>query len=519
MLRSVKGAGLALAVLVASGGACGGASSKPTAEDPTAAQPAGSGVALRFMEPAPSASQAGSDVRRWREIDDGARIARFRSFIDNEPAGFALALYGLAWKMSPPKGVAEPTLFIALEPGGNYSRVGFELITEEGSSSLPELPYLILDDKPRVFRTTLLHETGHAIHALLAKAGRKPAAKTTAEAEDHSVAPIPHSTAAVTDRRTAFNEGFSIHLETVNAHCGADAETRAYYQRRRRSFGPAPGLAAEYYAAVRDMMSYAQNFARYQHVRDGLYVFEAAPASTDYLRLQLDPARDRRSLRSGPAMMATEGVIASVLFHFVTAEDCASLDALLPRYRQLFAALRTAEGRAGPLDSTPLVEVIAALRAADPIEGSRAIFAFLDVTHGATMDSNAGLLWERLFDAAVSIDQEALKEVSFEIESRRRTWEREALENVGALARALGPVVVLTAPGREVGIALFGPLQPLSFDINAVGPGVLGLVPGITGEQVGAIVDERRKRAFASAADFFERVAGLGLAEGSLVAR
>jgi hypothetical protein len=473
-------------------------------------------VVLRFMEPESPASSPQAELRRWREVE-GARAERLRQLAANEPAQFALALYREAWRMARPEGVAEPTLFIGVEPGGNFARVGFELVTgageEEEVRAFPDLPYLILEAKPRRFRTTLLHETGHAMHALLVMGANK------ADGEAGGVAPIPHSTAAVTDRRTAWSEGFAIHLETVNAHCGSDEQTRAFYQRRGRRYGPVQEFAAEYYAPVRDLMSYAQNFARYQHVRDGLYAFEAAPAGGDYLRLQLDPARDLRALRSAGAMMANEGVVASVLFHLITAGGCPSLDALVASYRPLFAAIRAAEKRKGPLDDAPLIEVIAALRAANGPAGEGAIYAFLDVTRGATMDAEADLLWAQLFDAALGIEREALKKVSFEIESRRRKWEADALKDASALARRLGPVVVLRAPGHEVGIALFGELAPLSFDINAVGPGVLGLVPGLSAEQVRAILEERRKRPFANAAEFAERTATLGLPEGALVAR
>ncbi len=503
-----------LLALFACAGCSHGAAGSAAPAQPDRSRGGAADVRVRFVTPEPAGPSHEGEARKWRELGDDDEAQRLRSYLDNEAARFALSLYGLAWKINPPTGLDEPTLFIGIEPGGNFSRVGLTVVTGEEELAFPRLPYLILAAKRESFETTLLHETGHAVHALLAARGKQSLDRA---GEDHTIAPIPHSTAAVTDRRTAFNEGFAIHLEAVNAHCGTAEGTRAYYQRRRRSYGPVPDLDAEYYSPIRDIMSYAQNFARYQHVRDGLYAFEAAPASSDYLRLQLDPARDLRALRSGSAMMANEGVVASVLFHLITADDCESLDALLPRYRPVLIALRSAEKNTGPLDAVPLIELVAALRATDPEGGKRAILAFLDITKGATMDADAGLVWAKLFDAALHLDRDGLKEVSFEIEGLRRSWEKDALTDVGALARALGPVVVLTAPTEKVGIALFGELQPLAFDINAVGPAVLALVPGIDAERANAIIVERRKRPFANAADFFDRVASLGLPEGVLV--
>ena len=282
-------------------------------------------------------------------------------------------------------------------------------------------------------------------------------------------------------------------MEAVNAHCGNTTETRTYYQRREARYGNTPGASAEYYAAARDLASYAQSFARYWMVRDGLFAFEPATSTTDdYLRVQLDPARDLRTLRSPNALMASEGFVASVFFHMM-ASDCDGLDGLANRYRALFEALRSAEREKGDLDHVPLIDVIGTLAGVDAAMAKRAMRAFLDLSRGVTVDIDAQALWSRFFDAALHVEIAERKRVMSEIEARRRQWERQTEADPRFLARRIGPIVVLESPSVRVGIALFGSLYPLAFDINAAGAAMLRLVPGLTGEQISKILAMRDK--------------------------
>lgn len=466
-------------------------------------------VVLRFMEPD---SQTAGDtskprLRRWVEISDAKRITALERMAANEPACLALGLYEQAWRIAPPPAPREPTLFIALEPGGNHARQGFELVTGTGQTqAFATLPYLILDEDARTFRVTLLHETGHALHGLL-RAG----ADEGEGDEDTAVAPIPHSTAAITDRRTALNEGFAIHLETVNAHCGRDVETTAFYGRRKLGYGPQPGLGAEFYGPVRDLLSYAQTFARYQMVRDGLYAFEVAPATQDYLRVQLDPARDLRTLRDPGSLMASEGFVASFFFHLVAGDECPRGHALASRYQPIFAAMRAAETTPGDLDHVPLVDIIAALLARDRALGQHAIEVFLDLSHGVTMDADAPEIWAKLFDVALHVDIPGLRSLMADIDERRASWREQALADVSTLARRVGPVVVVEVPGVTVELAIMGQKALLWLDINAAGAPLLRLVPGITEDQIRALLAERARAPFQSVADLWQRMAGHGL--------
>ena len=467
---------IACAVLVA----CGGA-------PPPAAPEAPPAVEVRFLE------REGKDAP-WTPIGDAARVAELRAMLDNEPAGFALALYRLAWELAPPADLpGPPVLHIGIEPGGNHAETGLVLVEDGRRRELPGVPYLRLEADRDVFRGTLLHETGHAIHALLA-------AGAVGDGHAGAIAPIPHSTAAITDRRTAFNEGFAIHLETVLGHCGGDDTARAFYDHAALRHGPTGDRSAEYYFPIKDVMTYAQTFSRYQAVRDGMYAFETA-ARGDYLRVQLDPARDLRTLREPGALVASEGFVASVVFQVIAKDGCAGdLAALVPRYRPLFLALRDAEASPG---AAPLVDLVIAL-------GGDALAVFLDLSRGVTVDAEAAEVWARLYDASLALDLEARAAILEDLEARRIRWQGEVAADPAVLARRLGPVVAVQTE-RKVGVVLFGDPLPMSFDLNAAGPPLLALVPGWTGDHAAAVVAERAARPFADLDDARARLAPLGV--------
>ncbi len=468
-------------------GAAPRAAATPPLTAPAAAT--SSPVEVRFLARADRASP-------WRPIDDPARLAALRAAIDNEPARFALALYAVAWELAPPPAPAPgaPILFIGVEEGGNHAEVGLTMIEGDAPLALPQLPYLRLGDDRDTLRGTLLHETGHAIHALLARA--------RADAEplaDGAIAPIPHSIAAVTDRRTALAEGLAISLEAIAAHCGRDPDVRRFYDHASPRHGPTGDKAGEYFFAARDLMTYAQTFARYQAVRDGAFGFEPALRG-DYLRVQLDPARDLRTLRDPGSLVASEGFVASVLFQLIAADGCGDdLAALAPRYRALWQALATAETSAGPLDAAPLLDVVAA-------QGAPAIAAFLDLSHGATVDADAAAQWAALYDAALTVDVATRKRLMAESEPRRARWLAEAIADPAVLARRLGPVVRVEVAAVRVRLVAFGDAQPLRFDVNAGGAAMLELVPGWDRAAVATILAERRRASFASYADLIARL-------------
>jgi len=213
-----------------------------------------------FMEPDDAA--AAEPLTTYRRVEDAYPLERYGVWLDNESGRLAFGLYERAWRATQAGGQAglpPPPFHIALVPGGNHAAVGFRL---KGGSALqenPSLGYVKLGPEPGRFRTTFPPETGHVVLATLA--GGK-------EIAGEQIASIPHTTAALTDRATAFSEGFAIHLETLAAHLSADPETRGRYRHERFDFGNMKLTDSQYFRHAADLLTFSQTLARYEEVRE-----------------------------------------------------------------------------------------------------------------------------------------------------------------------------------------------------------------------------------------------------------
>lgn len=194
-------------------------------------------------------AEIGAKNPLYRKASDPAR---YTEWLRNESAERAFRLYRDACEIARPGG-GVPEYYVALVKGGNHAAVGFRVQNGVVAEEHARQPYILLDPEPWRFQTTLLHETGHMATLMLA-GGR--------QLDGKHVAAIPHTTAALSDRTTAFNEGYAIHLETLEAHIGRDPKIRERYQRQLVLFGDAPFQSAEFFRHSADLTSYSQNRAR-----------------------------------------------------------------------------------------------------------------------------------------------------------------------------------------------------------------------------------------------------------------
>src|SRR6185369_10471704 len=178
-------------------------------------------------------------------------------------AARAFRLYRMAYEIARP-GHGTPDYYVALVKGGNHAAVGFRLIENGKSKPYTGQPYILLDDDPSRFDLTLLHETGHMAMALLA--GGK-------QLEGETMSGIPHSTASLSDRNTAYSEGYAIHLETLEAHVARDPAIHQRFHRERIQFGDGPMRTSEYFHQSADLATYSQSLARYLEVRENNFAF------------------------------------------------------------------------------------------------------------------------------------------------------------------------------------------------------------------------------------------------------
>jgi hypothetical protein len=314
------------------------------------------------------------------------------------------------------------------------------------------------------------------------------------------IAAIPHTTAALTDRATAFDEGFGIHLETVAAHVNQDAETRDYYDHRQLRFADLTPRG-EYYRQVADLLTYSQNLSRYFEVRENYFAFESAWQEPDYLRVQLEKSRDFATLRNANQLLQSEGFAATVFF-YLRDRQAKVLNALA----EMFATKPFTGGQPW------LLHFISTYAKLYPDEAAAVHDVLLDLSHGVFVDPGAAGLWKQQYLAALRLDVKGLNLGG--IAEARKRW-RELAKDPAAIYSRLGPQIPCRVKGVTVLIAVFGRKMPVGFDVNTVQKAVIGIVPGITPKEIDSWALARDSAPFKNADDFRSRS---GLSASSLEA-
>jgi hypothetical protein len=470
-------------------------------------------VPILLLEAAPGAPAEGLPL--LRAIPEGdPRRAEGERLIDNEPARFIRRLIAHAYRRfgaaraatlrMPGTAGATPVLPILLRDGGNHAKRGFRLITATGVEEHGDAPYIVLQLAADSLSHTLLHEGGHVVD-MIARQGRRP---------EPTWSPLAHSTFATTDPLTALAEGYAIHLETLWAHYGAAPGRRAFYQRLAPGFDAA-GLGGEFFAPVKDLMTFAQNWARYQAVREGLPAFAGVRFPGDYLRSQYDPARDRATLKTASGMIASEGVVASVLFWIsvawaeeAMARPGGGLDqpGLLAAEERIAAALaeagRGAQGPARP----DLVDVVVATGTSSAMARRQAVVRFVDITRGVTARPSLRAQWSALYRAAATVDVQRARTLAQQLDLARGEIVAAALRDPATLRRGLGPMVPVRASGRSLQLIALGESFPLEFDLNTALDAELDAISVNDARLRERFFEERERAPFRSLADLEQRL-------------
>jgi len=273
----------------------------------------------------------------------------------------------------------ESIVYLSAEDGG-FARRGFWLQDAGGSTRYCDALYVDMSVDPRdladgSFTEVFAHEMGHVFLRRLM--GPLPA---TPSRNFHDVF-------AVTDYTTAFDEGFGIHFQAMAALFPDSPGQRARYEGRT-----APRLSQAWFSRV-------DGRYRVQGVRNNLFAFEQiAPADdgtgvAQYWRRSLSPAFDPGRLRTGQAMLAAEGVLATLFYRLavdpglsgVDPSDGAWRDRALAHYGRLFRALHALPW-SGMGDRSEYVALLDALSAQESAFGEAARRAFVATTFGASAD-------------------------------------------------------------------------------------------------------------------------------------
>jgi len=457
-------------------------------------------VRVVFMEPDESAP-AGA-LAAYRVVTDVERIKTYAAWHDNESARLALQLYAQAWKTLAVRESASATLppyHVALVPGGNHADIGFRLRDEAGWHEYPKWSYIKLAPEDWRFETTFLHETGHVVLHTLAGGRHLPG---------RELAPIPHTTAMLTDRATAFDEGFAIHLETLAAHLSDDPAMRQRYRHERFDFGNPDLRRSEYARHAADLLSFSQNIARYYEVRENNFAFAPACREPDYLRVQLEKARDFATLRDANQLLQSEGFYASFFFSLtVRGEGRPSPEVVGQRQARMLGVLAEMFASTPPDEDTPyLLRFVETYLRKHPSEGEDVVDVLLDLSHGVFVDPEAATLWRELYLAALRLDLGQLPLLA-KVAGARQRWRSEVLNDPKVLYRRLGPQIRCEVPARTVQLVALGEPRPLCFDVNTAPEGVLRMIPHISEAEVSRWLSERARAPFVDGADFRKRCA------------
>jgi len=460
------------------------------------AQTAAESLRIVFMEP--DTVHRADTLPAYRTVLDSERLATYRKWCQNEAAQMAFDLFERTWKIlekSGSAGLQVPVYHIALVPEGNYAAVGFRLFGDSGIERHPNTPYIKLDPSDWSFNTTLLHETGHVLLAMLNR-GR--------EIPKKEIASISHTTAALTDRGTAFDEGFAIHLETLAAHFGSDPIIRDRYDHKKFLFG-APSIQGEYHRQAADLLSFSQTRSRYHEVRENNFAFAPAFHGPDYLRVQLEKTRDFSTLRDANQLLQSEGFYASFFFGFLVRGDSVPGTGIVKdrQMKMLESLLAMFTSRKTDAESPYLLYFVEAFMERYPAEAKQVLDVLTDLSHGVFIDRDAAKIWREHYLGALRLDLAERKNQS--IEAARERWRTQTLKDPNILYSLLGPQIRCQVPELSVFLVAFRDSTALSFDLNTVEDGIIRMIPEITDSQITAWLSERAEKAFADPDDFKKR--------------
>lgn len=371
-------------------------------------------------------------------------------------------------------------LMLSQEDGG-FAKRGFWLRTSRGDQWIAD-PYvnMVVDEQSVAdgsFEEIFAHESGHVFLRTLYPALPDGYSRTS------------HASLTLTDEATAFDEGFATHFQAI-----ARILTRNP-QLRRADLGLAWRPAASLWKDEIDREM------RITGVRNNLFIYsQIALPGDDHRRNRQDLSSlfDRTHLKTGEQLLASEGFVATVCYHFLAdgPDDPASLAA---RYRPMFDALHRVQQTPPGLDGHFLTEIIRAMSQTDPESGRRMAALFVTLSYGATIDPALGRRVAEAGDAGELGDMEGFVAALKPIRKDLTSLAEAAAADPALLTKGLAEPLWVMMPGEEA----------YSVDLNTGEAEQLSGLPGIGSALARHLVESRRSEgAFTSLENFAQR-AGL----------
>ena len=317
-------------------------------------------------------------------VTSGALYEKLQNEARDGFTATVLALDEMAQRRS---GLAQtvPTwLYLAVEDGG-FARMGFWLRDQQGERFVPDAFVDLVVDSDTVanggFEEIFAHEMGHVFLRRLFPSLPFGYSRT------------PHSSFAVTDYPTAFDEGFATHFQALVRRLTHNAALRD------EDLGLTSRPLVPYW------LSNLDRSARIDGVRRNWFVQLQAPqgsaASTERSTLF-----DIERLKNGNQMLASEGVVATLFYRWL-APGPGDQRALLERYGAMFDVFAALDKlKPGP-DSPLMMQLVASHRSLFPKDNERVLTILLDTTYGATADASLTPIVEAVAARGRSGDIEA----------------------------------------------------------------------------------------------------------------
>ncbi len=271
-------------------------------------------------------------------------------------------------------------------------------------------------------------------------------------------------------------------------------------------FGSSRIKTGEYYRHASHLATFSQSVARYAEVRDNNFAFASAYKQPNYLRVQLEKARDFATLRNPNQLLQSEGFNASFFFGLmIRGKGIPDAELRAQRRGQMLETLADILGETDHDAESPfLLHFVAAYMKRYPAEAGEIADLLVDLSHGVFVDPGAASLWRRFYLAALTLDIRNLPRS--EMMKVRKRWRSSITSDPQVLFSRLGPQLVAKVAAARVRLVAFGTDVALSFDLDTVQEGILRLIPEITTDDISAWLRERAKCAFQSVADFDKRV-------------
>lgn len=389
-------------------------------------------------------------------------------------------------------------VFLSDEDGG-YARKDLLIDDGQGKKSLCSDYYIDISvDAGSIadgqFEEVLAHEFGH----MLLRRILGPVAPTMSR--------NGHSVLVITDPATAFDEGFGEHFQPLALALTASDGFRA----RARALNPS---TADYWLSRRE------TWLRETAVPRGDFLFgpvrpDTAATGLEGWRLsQTNYSYDPCKVRSGEALMASEGV-AATFFYRLLAPDM-DRDKLLERYDRL---VRVLAAKGNWRTRAPLVDLVQGWGDLYPDDKARLIRLFLEVTGGATLSAE---LQEQTARLSCTGAHGKLAQFLADNKAYRQAI-GPLVDSIGAGQRALdahlAPELWLANPAVRIPPAPWDEQlsEPFVIDLNTADHASLTYLLGNNAALSARLLEARTAAGFADMKDVITR-AGLSQKEASTI--